>query len=160
MEEPTPTPKYKGKFSPHDQYDLSAGLLDEVDDLDTSSPNFNIRFNSLLGKQILLSNIGEKMLPLEQEKVRNLVSMFDMARRSRFFLGAFRRSYFGWKHQLALTRAKNGKASDQAFSVAAGYPKQGANYVGFQGLQEEIAKEEKGILGKLFAPRQQQQQPR
>ena len=141
----------RAKFVPHDQYDYGFEIIDGQDNITMIADEWTVNFNSLVGKQLLLANIGEKMLGIEQEKVRILVNMFDMARRSKkYFLNTFYRSYYSWKHQMQLTRAKNGKASEQAHSIFAGYPKPNQQYVGYEGLQDELDKREQSIFDKIF----------
>jgi hypothetical protein len=152
----------KGKSTPHDQFDYSYRSVDEKDSLriemsksliSGDDTDLNAQFNNLIGMQLLLCNIGPKMLVIEQEKVRNLVILFDMARRSKYMHGTFRRSYYAWKHQLQLTRAQDGKASDQVNAVVAGHLNKTQGFDGV--LTEALQKQEQNIFQKLFAPKQQ-----
>jgi hypothetical protein len=158
----------KARFIPHDQFDHSFGLLEENDTLDIESidikgnPDMNTRFASMISKPVQLGNIGEKMLPFEQEKVRILTDELDMARRSKYFIGFFRRRYYAWVNEIKLTRAGGGLERKLQASVSSPYTPREA-ILGYQGTPEEqLQKKNAGMINDLFGmlgikPKQPQQ---
>lgn len=147
------------KFIPHDQWGHSYGLLPITGEIVSNSP-LSATFNSLIGSQILLVNIGEKVLHIEQEKMRILTIQFDMARRSpKYYGNTFLKSYYSWKHRMQLTRAKDGFERNKQGEVSGNYQTRGMTQ-GYQGYmpESEVEKKEKDLFASLFGGGQKQQQ--
>jgi len=144
----------RSRVYPDDPFKHSYSLIDTDDSEEIG------KFYKIVEKHVLLASISEdRMLRLYQNDVILLCQMLDMARREPQLQNFFLKTYYGWRGELMLTRAKDG-LERKLQATAGGYQPKG-NMQGYgtdmpQFQQQE--KEETNIFKKLFKGNKQRQQ--
>ena len=108
----------RGKQYPQDPFQHASSLTDTEQDKSFDKH----AFSRLIGKQILLSNIGDdRLMRLLQNDVILLTSLYEIARREEEMQSVFFTLYYGWRGELLLTRAKDGAERKLQGTVGTGY---------------------------------------
>lgn len=108
----------RGKQYPQDPFQHASSLTDTEQDRSFDKH----AFSRLIGKQILLSNIGDdRLMRLLQNDVILLTSLYEIARREPEVEPVFLTLYHGWRGELLLTRAKDGAERKLQGTVGTSY---------------------------------------
>jgi hypothetical protein len=102
---------------PRDAFELTAFSFDTNDPREVAEKLG--KFSDLVNKDILLANVAEQMIPYYQEDARILTHLFSLACRDVGIRIYFKVLYYGWKHELGITKAKDGKFADMLAKMVA-----------------------------------------
>jgi hypothetical protein len=137
---------------PRDQFEHGAFMLDT--DNRQEEPSKMGKFSALVDRNVLLSNIGNDVLMrYYQNDIIFLTHLFSMAEREEAVQIVFEVLYYGWKHELALTRTKGGAERKHQAQIATNYqPKEnlGGYGAGLNLGMEEKGDEDVNFIKKLF----------
>lgn len=146
----------RSRAYPDDPYKHAYSLLD------TDDEDIRLQFQKIVEKHVLLANISDdRMLRLYQNDVIILCQMLDMARREPQFANFFMKTYYGWRGELALTRAKEGMERKLQATPGGYQPKRDISGYGADLPQfQEQMQEEKNIFKKILGGNKLKQQAR
>lgn len=105
---------------PRDQFEHGAFLIDTEDRSEFADKMG--KFSVLVDKNILLSNISnDTLMRYYQNDIILLTHLFSMALREEALQPVFQVLYYGWKHELALTRTKGGAERKHQAQIGTNY---------------------------------------
>jgi hypothetical protein len=131
-----------GKIIPKDAFAHAFTMMDY-------STSEEVRlFSNILEKHILLANLGNDKIRLYQNDIVLLTHLFDMVQRESGLYGLFKQLYYGWKGELAITRAKDGKERLLQATAGKGYQARDAP-LGYSDLIAELDRQEQNIFQKF-----------